>query len=65
MPNKRLSDVCGKCGQVIKPRNSFGKDYIESFWSVFRDTPRSIWEMYKSDGLTIHEAIRMELSYVE
>lgn len=48
-------------------RGGFGRsrrlDLDATRFHIWAQTPRSVWDAYAEDGYTIHEAIRMEMSY--
>jgi hypothetical protein len=57
-----VSVPCGFCGKF--PNELRKKFYENIFDDLFKQTPASVWEEYKKQGYTIHQAILMEHSYV-
>lgn len=50
---------CEFCGKQANPK----EHYPMLFDDLFRQTPKEVWDQYRAEGYTLHEAIKMERSY--
>lgn len=59
-----LLELGNRRGDLFARTGSEATAYDATRFHIWAQTPKEIWDMYAADGIGIHEAIRLEMSYL-
>ena len=55
---------CPHCDAEISPSHDSARQMIWRL-AILRQTPAEVWREYEADGINMHEAVKVEMSYAE